>query len=153
MEALEKVIRNLHLWQYYVLDPVREKEAVKSAIASGTVELWKVSDFKGKSAVELATIFLSTKKIQGFGQFRKRFGMHVDGGIAAGFVKAAFRDSDANDPETLATLWKSVVDILNVDFYKEWEGDTKAAIGFIRNRAKYLRLDPNGPKMGSISKE
>ena len=153
MEALEKVIRDLHLWQYYVLDPVREKDAVKSAIASGTVEAWKVSDFKGKSAAELALIFLSTKKIQGLGQFAKRFGMHVDGSVAAGFAKAAFEDSETNDSETLATLWKSVVDILNVDFYKEWEEDTKAAIGFIRNRAKYLRLDPNGPKRGSISKE
>jgi glycogen debranching enzyme len=151
MEALEKVVRNLNLWQYYVLDPVREEKAVKSAISSGKVEAWKGPDVKGKKSAELADIFLSTKKIEGLGQFAKRFGVHVDGGIAAGFVQAAFGESEAT--EKLATLWKDVVDVLNVDLYKEWKEDTKATTEFVRNRAMYLRLDANGPKRGPISKE
>jgi glycogen debranching enzyme len=153
MEALEKVIRNLHLWQYYVLDPARETEAVKSAISSGEVEVWKGPDVKGKNAVELAHIFRTSKLVKGLGQFAKRFGVHVDGGIAAGFVKAAFGNSEAKGPEEWAALWKTVVDVLNVDLYKEWEDDTKVAIENVRNRAKYMRLDDHGDKLGLISKE
>ena len=153
MEALEKVVRNLHLWQYYVLDPVLEKEAVKSVISSGKVEPWKGPDVKGREAAELATIFRSTENFKGLGQFTKRFGVHADGGIAAGFVKAAVGESEASQPEKLATLWQAVVDVMNVNLYKEWEDDTKTAIEHVRNRAKYIRLDENGPKLGPISKE
>lgn len=153
MDALDKVVRNLHLWQYYVLDSAREKEAVKSAITSGKLELWNGSDVKGKTAAELARIFRSTKKINGLGQFTRRFGVHVDGKFAAGFVKAAFGDSETKKPEELATLWQTVVDVLNVDLYKEWQDDTKVAIEQVRSRAKYMRLDEHGPRLGPISKE
>jgi glycogen debranching enzyme len=126
---------------------------VKSAISSGKLELWEGPDVKGRKAAELATIFRSTNKIKGLAQFAKRFGVHVDGGIAAGFVKAAFEGSEANESEKLVTLWQAVVDVLNVDLYKEWEDDTKVAIEQVRNRAKFTRLDENGPKLGPISKE
>lgn len=150
---LEKVVQGLHLWQYYVLDPDREKEAVKAALSSGKVQNWKVVDVKGKNVAELAVIFRASKKIRGLGELASRYGVHVDGGVAAGFIKAAFADSEVTDDEGLATAWQKVVDVLNVDLYKAWEDDTKIAIANVKNRVKYTRLDPHGPKLGVISKE
>ena len=150
---LEKVVRGLDLWQYYVLDPAFEKAATESALSARNAEVWKGPDVKGKSVAELADIFRATKKIKGLGQFASRYGVHVDGNVAAGFVKAAYAGSDVKSNEALASAWQKVVNVLNVDLYKEWEEDTKVAIDQVKNRAKYLRLEENGPKGGAISKE
>jgi len=150
---LEKVVRGLDLWQFYVLDPAFEKAATESALSAGNVEVWKGPDVKGKRTAELADIFRATKKMQGIGKFASRYGVHVGGNVAAGFVEAAYAGSDVKSHEALASAWQKVVDVLNVDLYKEWEEDTKVAIEHVKNRAKYLRLDKDGPKWGPISKE
>ncbi|KAF9525972.1 glycoside hydrolase family 13 protein [Crepidotus variabilis] len=151
ISAFEKTIRGLDLWQYYVVDPAREKETIKAALASGEIEVWRGSHIKGKPVSDLAIIFRDAGKVKGLGQLASRFGVHVDGAVAAGFVKAAF--TEIQDADALATAWQKVVDVLNVDLYKEWEEDTKAAIDGVKNRLKYTRLDAHGPQMGEISKE
>jgi len=102
---------------------------------------------------DLAIIFRASKEIRGLGRLASRYGVHVDGGIAAGFIKAAFADSEVKGDEGLAIAWQKVVDVLNVDLYKEWEDDIKVAIDNVKNRVKYTRLDPHGPKLGDISNE
>jgi len=150
---LEKVVRGLQLWQYYVLDSAREKEAVKAALSSGKVQIWKGTDVKGRTVADLAIIFRASKEIRGLGRLASRYGVRVDGGVAAGFIKAAFADSEVKGDEGLAIAWQKVVDVLNVDLYKEWEDDIKVAIDNVKNRVKYTRLDPHGPKLGDISNE
>ncbi|KAF8202559.1 glycoside hydrolase family 13 protein [Pholiota molesta] len=131
--AFDKVVRGLNLWQYYVLDPKREKDSIRSALTSGNVEAW------------------TEKKITGLGRLASRFGVHVESAVAAGFVQAAF--TEIKDVEALANAWVNIIEVLNVPLYKEWESDIEAAIGNVRNRLKYARLDPNGPRMGEITKK
>lgn len=149
--AFDKAVRGLNLWQYYILDPAREKDSVSAALTAGTVEPWTGPNIKGKNVGDLADILRSEKKIMGFGQLASRFNVRVDGAIAAGFVQAAF--TDIRDNDALANAWVKVVDVLNVPLYAEWEADTEAAIGNVRNRLRYSRLDANGPKQGEITKE
>ncbi|KDR65730.1 hypothetical protein GALMADRAFT_81520 [Galerina marginata CBS 339.88] len=150
ISAFDKVVRGLDLWQYYVLDSVCEKDSVKAALVSGKTEPWTGPNIKGKNVGDLADIFRNEKKITGLDALASRFGVRVEGAIAAGFIQAAF--TDLEDAEALANAWVRVVDVLNVPLYSEWEQDTNTAIGNVRNRVKYTRLDPNGPKMGEITK-
>ncbi|KAF5316807.1 hypothetical protein D9619_006196 [Psilocybe cf. subviscida] len=151
-EALDKEIRDLKLWQYYVLDVDREKESVKAALASGKTTSWAGSNVAGKTVAELADILRAESKIIGLGEFKSRYGVKVDSGVAAGVISAAFTEI-ASDADKLADAWVRVVDVLNVPQYKEWEEDTGIALSHVRNRLKYTRLDPNGPKMGDITRE
>lgn len=149
--AFEKTIKDLDLWQYYILDVVREKGSVTAALSSGKVETWSGPEIKGKNVAELAEIFKSENKINGLGAFASRFGASVDGGTAAGFVQAAF--ADIKDTDALADAWGKIVDVINVPLYQEWEEDTKIAIDHVKNRVKYTRLDEHGPKLGKITRE
>lgn len=123
---------------------------MKAALTSEKVSLWSGTDVAGKPVTELAEILRASGKIQGFGQFASRFGVHVEPDVAAGFVKAAF--VELTDIDALSDAWARVVDVLNVPLYQEWEEDTKVAVDSVKNRLVYTRLDEHGPKLGKISK-
>ncbi|KAJ7634145.1 glycoside hydrolase family 13 protein [Mycena polygramma] len=148
--AFQGVVKDLKLWQYYVLDVTREKDSVKAALASEKVVAWDGPPVAHKSVVEIAEILRSSGKIQGLGKFASRFGVSVDPGVAAGLVKAAF--VDVSEIDSLADAWVRVVDVVNVPLYQEWEDDTKVAVDNVKNRLSYTRLDEHGPKLGEISK-
>jgi glycogen debranching enzyme len=151
IDAFGHAVRDLNLWQYYVLDPKREKDSVKDALASGKIEAWSGPNVKNKVVGELADIFRTEKEILGLGALASRFSVRVDSAVAAGFVQAAF--TDLKDSEALANAWVKVVDILNVSLYRECADDTKTAIGNVRNRLKHTRFDSHGPKLGEITKQ
>ncbi|KAI9458217.1 glycoside hydrolase family 13 protein [Lactarius psammicola] len=151
LDAFHDYIQQFNFWQYYVLDLKKEKEAVQAALSSGEIKPWDGPDVTGKSAAELATIMRAYRNgefLQGLSKYAKRFGVTVDGAVAAGFVLAA-RGSDAG----LANAWGDVVDALNLPLYREWEEDVNIALENIKNRLKYTRLDDHGPKMGEITRK
>jgi glycogen debranching enzyme len=148
MSALSDHIKTLHFWQYYVLDVNREKASVKVALST-KVSQWDGPDVAAKSVVELAEILRRCNKVQGLGKFASRFGVRVDGGVAASLVKAAF--VDVGDEDGLAEAWARIVDVLNVPLYEEWEEDTRVALENIKHRVKYARLDEKGPRLGEIT--
>jgi len=143
-----KIRDELRLWQYYVLDRVKERTNVLTALNAG-VPTWHGPDMKGKSVEELAALLRELDKIEGLGQFAARYGVKVNGKVAASLIKAVF--PDMSDPEELATAWVRVVDVINVPLYREWEEDTKVALENIRNRVEYTRLADHGPKLGEIT--
>ncbi len=151
LDAFHNYIQQFNFWQYYVLDVKKEKEVVRAALSSGEIKPWEGPDITGKSAAELATIMRAYRDgefIQGLSKYAKRFGVTVDGAVAAGFVLAA-RESDAE----LVNAWGDIVDALNVPLYREWEDDVNIALENIKNRLKYTRLDGNGPKLGEITRK
>ena len=150
LEGFENHLKTLNLWQYYVLDVKRERSDVKEALDKQDVVAWDGVDVANKTVVELTEIIRNSGRIEGHRRLEKRFGTHVPGPIAAGFVKAAF--VNLQDSDALADAWVRVVDVLNVPLYEEWNEDTKAALEQIGNRVKYTRLEAHGPKLGAITK-
>lgn len=152
VEGFDSFVKGRDMWQYYVLDVKRERTDIKKALEKGDVVPWAGADIANKTVVELAAAVRDSGLLDGYRRLEKRFGTHVPGPVAAGFVKAAFvtlgEDSDA-----LADAWIRVVDVLNVPLYEEWNEDTQAALDSIRNRLKYTRLDEHGPKLGPITPE
>jgi glycogen debranching enzyme len=149
ISAFHDVIEGLDLWQYYVLNPAWETESVKAALRSKKDVPWAGPNVSGKSAVELAQVLRAEKKVEGLGGLASRFGVKVDSTIAAGLVKAALGASQ--DVDAMSEVWKNVVDVINVPLYEEWKEDQRVALDNMRNRVKYTRLDPLGPKLGEIS--
>jgi len=147
--ALHDVIEGLDFWQYYVLDPALETESVKAALKSKMDVPWTGPNVSGKSAAELAEVLRAEKKVKGLGGLASRFGVKVDSTIAAGLVKAALGASQ--DVDAMTETWKNVVDVINVPLYEEWKEDQRVVLDNVRNRVKYTRLDPLGPKLGEIS--
>ena len=152
MDAFQDELRKLSLWQYYVLDVVKEKQAIKDALSGGDVSPWSGSNISSKSVVELAEIIRDFGIVTGLRSFEKRYAAHVDGSVAAGIVKAAFVDL-GDDIDALSDAWIQVVDVLNVPLYQEWEEDTSAALEQMKGRLKYIRLEEHGPKLGPITEE
>ncbi|KAJ3745558.1 glycoside hydrolase family 13 protein [Lentinula detonsa] len=150
MNAFRTVIKDLNLWQYYVLDVAREKAAINAALTSDKASPWTGPSIAGKSVIELAGILRGCNVILGRGELSSRFGVHSDANAAAGFIKAAF--VELSDPAALTDAWVRVLDVVNVPLYEEWEEDTKIAFDNVKNRLTYARLDENGPKLGEITK-
>ena len=149
VDAFYEYIQRFNFWQYYVLDITKEKEVIQGAFSSGKVEVWNGPNVQGKSVSELATIlreYRGGEVLQGLSKYAKRYGVHVDGAVAAGFVLAA-RGGDAD----LVSTWGDIVDALNVPLYREWEEDVNIALEHIKNRLKYGRLEDHGPKLGEIT--
>lgn len=151
IDAFNAVAKDLNLWQYYVLDVIQERKIIKSALEANNVVPWAGPDVAGKTVVELSKIIRGSDQIQGLGKLGSRYGVKVEGGVSAGFVKAAFVDLD--NPDALADAWIRIVDVINVPLYKEWEEDARAASENIKNRINYTRLDAHGPKLGEINEE
>lgn len=150
MQHLADHLKTLNLWQYYVLSVDRERKQVQEALSSNNVRSWTGPSVAGKSNVELATALRLGQHVKGSGTYAGRFCVTVDPSVAAGLVKAAFKD--LTDAALLTDAWISVVDVLNVPGYEEWEEDTRVALDSVKNRLKYTRLDEHGPKLGEISR-
>jgi glycogen debranching enzyme len=156
MTVLKQRVKELNLWQYYVFDVAKEKASVKANLQYQKAELgekhhWEeFGNVEGKTVVELASIVRSSGKIINDHAFSSRFCTTVDAYAASSLVKAAFT-SLKDDREALSEAWGRIVDVLNVDLYKEWEDDEKVALENVRGRVKYTRLDENGPKRGKFT--
>jgi glycogen debranching enzyme len=151
INAFNVTVKDLELWQFYVLNVRQERDSIKTALRSGAYQAWSGPDVKGKSVVELAEIVKVQGKITGLGALASRFGVYVDVDVGASLIKAAF--VDVEDVDALADAWIRVVDVINIPLYREWEEDMKVAIDNIRNRVRYTRLDDHGPKLGNISRK
>ncbi|THH32030.1 hypothetical protein EUX98_g2165 [Antrodiella citrinella] len=149
--AFKDQLKQLDMWQYYVLDVINEKKGVQAALTKGDVTSWSGSDIAHKTVAEVADIVRDFGIVKGLRSLEKRYVAHVDGPVAAGIVKAAF--VELSDADALADAWVRVVDVLNVPLYREWEEDTNAAVEQIKGRVQYTRLDAHGPKLGPITKE
>ncbi|KAL6304577.1 glycoside hydrolase family 13 protein [Sparassis latifolia] len=152
VSKFREYIKKLDMWQYYVLDVSAERGRVKDAFRKRNVKAWTGPDVARKSVEELAEIVRTSGQILGYRKLEKKFGTHVEGRVAAGFVKAAFADLE-DDGSALADAWVRVVDVINVPLYEEWNEDTEAALDSIKNRLKYTRLDDHGPKLGPITEQ
>ncbi len=147
MRAVRQTVADLNLWQYYVLDVEREREAIR-ALGSAGAAAWTGEDVAGKSAEELAGILIRSGKVEGYRSLAGRFVTRVDPAVAAGLVAAV--NPGESDP---AAAWGRVCDVVNVDLYRECEDDLESAVEGIEGRLKYTRYEAHGPRLGEISAE
>lgn len=146
--AVEKVISDLKLYEYYVFNVSAHKQELQSALASSvTSQPWKGLSLQNRSVEELAQILKSEQGVvPGLGKFAKRGGVRVEPEVALGFVEAAFGEADDK-----LDRWARVLDVANVELYNEFNADKAAQTDNVVSRAKYERLESHGPRIGEIS--
>lgn len=160
------VISEIKLWEYYVINVVRDATAIVKAWwlgnftfpagGFGSTEVGGLEGLKDWS-IERQARFLHDNGILGASELGPRFHRKVDPCVGAALLTVIYGHYDAknkipNSKEPLDHL-KLVLDELNVAFYQEYNKDVVTILQQISDRLKYLRLDENGPKLGVINSE
>jgi glycogen debranching enzyme len=168
MEAVkDKVVGELKLWQYYVIDVERDADAIVKSWAQGKISFpeggFGGSDFGGLETIKNATPpeqaqFLKEKALVGADTLGERYKRRIDPATGAALVTAIFGryEGDASDSADRAAVRSRLIHILdevNLPLYKEYDADVVEILEQLSNRIKYVRLDEHGPKLGPIDRK
>lgn len=150
--AVQDAINDAAIWRYYVFDVGSSVKEVEASLKAGSAKFWAGEQhLGGKTHEELAVIIKNQPGfIEGYRAWSGPYCTAVPAPAAAGFAKVAFPDADAH---TQAKEWGKVLDVINVDLYKEANDDLAAAKDGVIGRLRYTRLDSGGPKLGEINKK
>lgn len=150
MGAIRNVISDIRLWEYYVLDVDRDADAGMEAWASGRVD--EASLKLPVGTVDEQAAFLKSG-LAGIDRLGERFRRSVKPELSAAYITAIIGKfesaSDEQKAEARAKLG-SGLDVVNVEYYKEYDAESAVILDQLFNRIKYCRLDEHGPKMGVI---
>ncbi|RMJ11680.1 hypothetical protein BHE90_012971 [Fusarium euwallaceae] len=156
MNAIKtEVIAKIRLWEYYALDVDRDADATVEALSKGSLHTPEDSaEFekqlqKAKAApVKDQVTFMREFGLAGTDRMGERFRRRVKPDVAASFLSSVL---ESPDDATARAKIVEILDILNVDFYKEYDSEVDDILQQIFNRIKYVRLDDHGPKLGPIN--
>lgn len=141
---MERAITRLKLYEYYILDVSAHKSELASAsngVAADSA-VWTGPSVAGQSPEALASILKSSGVIEGLGALSGRYTTRIPLDQAKAFVAAAGLSVDA---------YGQVLDIVNVNLYREADDDARAQRENVVSRAKYERLEAGGLRLGEIS--
>ncbi|KAH6958488.1 glucanotransferase domain of glycogen debranching enzyme-domain-containing protein [Fusarium avenaceum] len=158
MDAIKtEVLAKIRLWEYYALDVERDaEEAVKAFSKGSKYNSEDSSEFEKKlesakaAPVEGQVAFFREFGLSGTDRMGERFRKRVKPDVAASFLASTVGASDENAAKTKIT---EILNILNVDCYKEYDAEVDDILQQIFNRIKYVRIDEHGPKLGEINTE
>ncbi|KAK5091353.1 bifunctional 4-alpha-glucanotransferase/amylo-alpha-1,6-glucosidase [Lithohypha guttulata] len=150
----EHVIDKIRLWEYFACDVPRDAQAAVDSWKQGkTKQSGPSTDAASSwSLYEQANYLRNHGLLNGL-RIDGRFSRKVDPEVAAALLTAlrGTHSADAED-QALQTM-KSVLNELNLPFYKEYDEDSNAIVEQTKGRLQYTRLDDHGPQLGPITKE
>lgn len=150
---IKSAIDDAKLWEYYIFDVQGSERAVADSLLNSKPEApkpWKGDSLQGKTLDELVEIVKSSDIIASYCAYSSRYCTSVPPAVAAGFIQAAYPGDSA---ENQASRWGKILDVLNVDLYKECNEDIQAGIDGAVGRLRYTRLEEGGPKLGELTEE
>ncbi|KAF5573384.1 glycogen debranching enzyme [Fusarium pseudocircinatum] len=158
MNAIKtEVLAKIRLWEYYAVDVDRDADEAVQAFSQGKKYTSEgASDFEKKlESAKSASIkdqvgFFRKFGLTGTDRMGERFRRRVKPDVAASFLAASVGSSDEKAARAKIV---EILEILNVDYYKEYDAEVDDILQQIFNRIKYVRLDDHGPKLGEINKE
>lgn len=158
------VIGVLQLWEFYVVDVRRDAQNIVETWARWQSDVPKLdSTFSNASLAEATNWTLGQQAdwlfkhgVVGGSELRCRFHRHIDPQVGASMLYmlcGAFKSTHSQTLQKRAALetMTTILDELNVPFYREYDVDIAEILDQVFNRVKYVRLDDHGPKLGAIS--
>lgn len=139
------VIQEMDLWQFYVLD--------KTLILS---LLLNISSSIGPAEIPLN---VDTSNLESLSKYVLD-ATHINLGFAGRFAKKLHVDklyaillsvTGSRDMLLIKDKANAIVDEINAWFYAEYDDDVKSIKNQLADRARFLRLADNGPKLGPIT--
>lgn len=150
MGAVKTVLSDIRLWEYYALDVDRDADAGVEAWAGGRADQEALKLPVG--TVDEQAAFLRSG-LAGVDRMGERFRRKVKPEVGAAYLTAVVGKSDSATDEQKADARAKLaagLDVVNVEYYKEYDAESAVILDQLFNRIKYCRLDENGPKMGVI---
>jgi len=159
----EHVISEIRLWEFFVCDVKSDVEAAVDSWKKGTTKLpaggfddsfgGGLDEFRSWSLYDRAD-FLKTKGMLHGLRIDGRFSRKIDPAVGAAVLTTLYgRHEDCTDPETAHQTITDILNEVNLPFYQEYDADVAAILDQVKGRLQYTRLDPNGPRLGPITKE
>ncbi|GAA5866533.1 hypothetical protein JCM1840_001348 [Sporobolomyces johnsonii] len=149
----KKLLPSLKLYEFYVLDVESHKKAFQAAWAkarSAAVE--KDSELASKSIEQQALAYADECLPSDWSHLGHRFHASPDLPKSIAFIsRLTGLSPGADTAEDAGERLAKLEDVLNVERYKEFDGDKKAILDNTKNRVRYTRLDEHGPKKGEIT--
>jgi glycogen debranching enzyme len=149
-----QTLAQLKLWQYYAIDVDHVAEKFSSAWSNVTRSGEPKTE--GPAHIEWRDFEEECINNEGDG-WKQVMGPrgHISEKIDIDSTVKLFQKKGYGSvaPEETLEALKRILNELNVDRYQEYDEDVKAIIHNTRTRIRYTRLDPHGPKMGSITKK
>ncbi|KAI5463687.1 glucanotransferase domain of glycogen debranching enzyme-domain-containing protein [Mariannaea sp. PMI_226] len=160
MDAIKsKVIAAIRLWEFYVLDIDRDADLAIEAWKKGVTHDSNDSEFHDElknikvSSLEERVSFARKFALKGTDRMGERFRRKLDPAAASAVLTACLGPYDKGNLAAGREKIVGLLDVLNVDFYKEYDSEVTEMLQQLFNRIKYVRLDDNGPKLGPINQE
>lgn len=149
----EHVLKPLALWQYYVFDKESTILELKELHETATVAPADVPDDVDLANLkQLASFVLTTANTNLSTVLEDRFSNKLDSSRFLGILLTLVQDQQVQF-EHISTKAAEIVDEINSRLYAEYDVDVAFLKNQIAERAKYMRLADNGPKLGRITKE
>ncbi len=168
MDGIKKhVISKIRLWEFYIVDVVRDAKAATEAWVAGRIT-FPDGGFGGSGVGGLEGVkdwplkrkadFVLEKAFLGTNELGARYHRRIDPQVGAGLLTTMYgrydtRDQGAPDKAAAYNTMTRILDELNILFYREYDIDTAEILEQVFNRVKYMRLDDHGPKLGPITTE
>ncbi|KAI9872989.1 MAG: hypothetical protein M1830_000959 [Pleopsidium flavum] len=168
MDGIKKhVISRIRLWEFYVVDVVRDAKATTEAWVTGKITFLD-GGFGGSGVGGLEGVkdwplkrkadFLLEKGFVGTNKLGARYHRRIDPQVGAGLLTTMYGrydslDHGASNKAAAHNTMTRILDELNLLFYREYDTDTAEILEQVFNRVKYMRLDDHGPKLGPITTE
>jgi glycogen debranching enzyme len=145
----QKYFQPLKLYEYLVLDVEKSMDVFFSAWeARKTREIPpSLLDLRFKSRAD-AVDLIEARIVCDLKTF-KRFSKVVNVEEAVVVMAALWIDGTL-DGEGQRNDFKRILNDINLKYYKEYDSDKATIFTELRNRAKFLRLDEHGPRLGPI---
>jgi glycogen debranching enzyme len=166
IEGVKKYcISKVKLWEFYTIDVERDTAAIlqcwregntkfpSDPLAFGSNPLTDVASWSLKKKAD----FVLEKGIVGLDRMGERYRRRVKPNECAAFLSLLVGRYDTRsikgpDEKLAKETCHTLLDELNLQFYKEYDSDVATICTQIFNRIKYVRIDDHGPKLGPVTK-
>ncbi|KAI9096955.1 glucanotransferase domain of glycogen debranching enzyme-domain-containing protein, partial [Phlyctochytrium arcticum] len=154
----QKIVPRVELWEFYVVHVAKAVELLRQSMENETGPLptpeesryakRQITQLSLKAQAEL--LKADALRVTQSGQ---RFGKTVDIAIATEFVEKMALEYNDQNIESKLRWFEAILNEMNVDFYREHDDDIRTLLENIHTRARYLRVDQHGPRLGALSRE
>ncbi|CAH7670497.1 amylo-1,6-glucosidase [Phakopsora pachyrhizi] len=147
-----ETIPQLKLWEYYVIDLEKAEEQFAKAWSSDNLPAGSNSqspEHVDSFEFEKACLPIGEEDWRRVTGPRKNAASKID--IPAAVRLFQRKGYSTGDPENAIEVMKRILNELNVPQYRDYDEDIKTIIQNVRNRMRYTRLDPHGPKLGAFN--
>ena len=153
MEGIKThVLGSLRLWEFYVIDVTHTVFDILNSWKKGIKAdnaVFEGLSFSGMSLPEKAKALVS-KGLENGETMGERFQKTINPAVGAAYLTSVYDEYNESKFTAAQNDITSVINEINLAYYKEFDSDREAILENIYNRVKYVRLDL---KRGKITEQ